>query len=127
MKVLLEIRDQLKDADAKHQAASGLPKTASGEPDYSKDFFGRNAFLAVSGQLNAETYACALTDVYTFGELQVCKILGQKTCSTAILACMLQAYWILNLCWYCEADKAMKQPFKPINQEIPGWTHSEVW
>jgi asparaginyl-tRNA synthetase len=36
-------------------------------PDYSKDFFGKRAFLTVSGQLEAETYATALTRVYTFG------------------------------------------------------------
>ena len=35
--------------------------------DYSQDFFGRQASLTVSGQLNAETYACALGNVYTFG------------------------------------------------------------
>lgn len=35
--------------------------------DYSNDFFGKPAFLTVSGQLNAEIYACALSDVYTFG------------------------------------------------------------
>lgn len=35
--------------------------------DYSKDFFGKPAFLTVSGQLAAETHACALGDVYTFG------------------------------------------------------------
>jgi len=39
----------------------------SGKIDYSKDFFGKSAFLTVSGQLSAETYACALGDVYTFG------------------------------------------------------------
>jgi asparaginyl-tRNA synthetase len=38
-----------------------------GKVDFSKDFFGKPAFLTVSGQLSAETYACALTDVYTFG------------------------------------------------------------
>ena len=36
-------------------------------PDYSKDFFGKRAFLTVSGQLEAETYASALSRVYTFG------------------------------------------------------------
>ncbi|WP_010258210.1 asparagine--tRNA ligase [Treponema primitia] len=36
-------------------------------PDYSKDFFGKRSFLTVSGQLEAETYAAALTRVYTFG------------------------------------------------------------
>lgn len=35
--------------------------------DFSKDFFGKEAFLTVSGQLNAEAYACALGKVYTFG------------------------------------------------------------
>jgi asparaginyl-tRNA synthetase len=38
-----------------------------GAVDYSKDFFARRANLTVSGQLNVETHACALSDVYTFG------------------------------------------------------------
>jgi len=40
---------------------------ATGVADYSQDFFGKPAFLTVSGQLGAETHACALGDVYTFG------------------------------------------------------------
>ncbi|WP_392560941.1 asparagine--tRNA ligase [Orbus sturtevantii] len=44
-----------------------LPKTEAGKIDFDKDFFGKEAFLTVSGQLNAETYACALSKVYTFG------------------------------------------------------------
>ncbi|PIA55290.1 hypothetical protein AQUCO_00800185v1 [Aquilegia coerulea] len=44
-----------------------VPKTAGGLIDWSQDFFGKPAFLTVSGQLNAETYASALSDVYTFG------------------------------------------------------------
>jgi asparaginyl-tRNA synthetase len=36
-------------------------------PDFSHDFFGREAYLTVSGQLNVETFACALSRVYTFG------------------------------------------------------------
>ena len=44
-----------------------LPKTDSDKVDFDKDFFGKEAFLTVSGQLNAETYACALSKVYTFG------------------------------------------------------------
>ena len=35
--------------------------------DYSQDFFGKEAHLTVSGQLNVETYCCALSNVYTFG------------------------------------------------------------
>ena len=38
-----------------------------GEVDYKKDFFEKRASLTVSGQLNAETYAMAFSDVYTFG------------------------------------------------------------
>ncbi len=44
-----------------------LPRTDRGRIDFSKDFFGKETFLTVSGQLNAETYACALSKIYTFG------------------------------------------------------------
>ncbi|MDF0534374.1 asparagine--tRNA ligase [Shewanella yunxiaonensis] len=44
-----------------------LPRTEAGNVDYDKDFFGKEAFLTVSGQLNGETYACALSKIYTFG------------------------------------------------------------
>ena len=43
------------------------PRTPEGRPDWSRDFFGREAFLTVSGQLNVEAYCCALTRCYTFG------------------------------------------------------------
>ncbi len=43
------------------------PRTPSGEVDYGEDFFARQAFLSVSGQLEAETFALALDRVYTFG------------------------------------------------------------
>jgi asparaginyl-tRNA synthetase len=46
---------------------SGVPRTPGGAIDFSKDFFGREAFLTVSGQLNVETYCLALSKVYTFG------------------------------------------------------------
>ena len=44
-----------------------IPKTKEGAVDYSQDFFGKETSLTVSGQLNAETYAQAFRDVYTFG------------------------------------------------------------
>lgn len=44
-----------------------LASSASRKMDYSKDFFGQQASLTVSGQLEAETYAMALGNVYTFG------------------------------------------------------------
>jgi asparaginyl-tRNA synthetase len=46
---------------------ANLPRTPQGRVDFSKDFFGREAFLTVSGQLNIEAYCLALTKVYTFG------------------------------------------------------------
>lgn len=45
----------------------GLAKSKAGAVDYGQDFFGKHAHLTVSGQLNGETYACALTNIYTFG------------------------------------------------------------
>ena len=44
-----------------------LPRTADGQIDYSKDFFGKQTSLTVSGQLNAENFAMAFGNVYTFG------------------------------------------------------------
>src|SRR4026208_2225959 len=46
---------------------AAIPTTTDGQTDFSKDFFGREAFLTVSGQLNVETYCLALSKVYTFG------------------------------------------------------------
>lgn len=46
---------------------SSLPKNEKGEVDNSKDFFTKPTYLTVSGQLNGEAYACALSDIYTFG------------------------------------------------------------
>ncbi|XZQ54748.1 MAG: asparagine--tRNA ligase [Arsenophonus sp.] len=44
-----------------------LPLTDKGDINFDKDFFGQEAFLTVSGQLNGEAYACALSKIYTFG------------------------------------------------------------
>jgi asparaginyl-tRNA synthetase len=46
---------------------ANLPRTPAGAVDYAQDFFGQEAFLTVSGQLNVETYCLALSKVYTFG------------------------------------------------------------
>ncbi len=46
---------------------NNVPRTEDGAVDYSKDFFGREAFLTVSGQLEGETYAMAMKNIYTFG------------------------------------------------------------
>lgn len=46
---------------------ANLPRTEKGEVDFNQDFFGREAFLTVSGQLNVEAYCLALSKVYTFG------------------------------------------------------------
>ncbi len=46
---------------------NNVPKTENGEIDYSKDFFGHEANLTVSGQLSVENFASAFRSVYTFG------------------------------------------------------------
>ena len=43
------------------------PRTEDGKIDFSKDFFGKSAYLTVSGQLNAECFAQAYSKIYTFG------------------------------------------------------------
>lgn len=46
---------------------TNLPLTDDGKVDYTQDFFAKEAFLTVSGQLNAESYCLAMSKVYTFG------------------------------------------------------------
>ncbi len=46
---------------------SDIPLNEEGEVDYTKDFFGKETSLTVSGQLNGETYAQAFKNIYTFG------------------------------------------------------------
>jgi asparaginyl-tRNA synthetase len=43
------------------------PRTDKGEVDWDKDFFGKPAYLTVSGQLNGEAFALGMSDIYTFG------------------------------------------------------------
>ena len=47
--------------------AGSVPRGPDGRTDFGADFFGKEAFLTVSGQLNVESYCCALSKVYTFG------------------------------------------------------------
>src|SRR5690606_3633958 len=53
-----------------HAAAApgrASPSSTAPDIDFSQDFFGKETNLTVSGQLNVETYCCALSKVYTFG------------------------------------------------------------
>ena len=71
VKKAVKAMDTLKQELAQMEHASrkigGLQRTEDGSIDYSEDFFGGKSFLTVSGQLQVETYACALSNVYTFG------------------------------------------------------------
>ena len=49
------------------RTVGGILRTPEGKIDYTQDFFEKPSYLTVSGQLNAEYYACALSNVYTFG------------------------------------------------------------
>lgn len=44
-----------------------LPRLEDGSIDFGQDFFGKEAFLTVSGQLNVEAFCCSMSQVYTFG------------------------------------------------------------
>jgi len=52
---------------AKEDPNKPVEEVVPGAVDYTQDFFGQRVNLTVSGQLNVETHACALSDVYTFG------------------------------------------------------------
>ncbi|MCC6427909.1 MAG: asparagine--tRNA ligase [Phycisphaerales bacterium] len=52
---------------AQSPVPSASSKSTPSPIDYAEDFFGKQAHLTVSGQLNGETYACALSRIYTFG------------------------------------------------------------
>ncbi|KAJ6831658.1 asparagine--tRNA ligase, cytoplasmic 1-like [Iris pallida] len=63
---LTNSKENLAKLEERFNLKAGIPQK-DGKIDYSRDFFGRQAFLTVSGQLQVETYACALGNVYTFG------------------------------------------------------------
>jgi len=64
---MIKATNELAQIEEKARMQAGLPFTANGEIDFTKDFFGRPSFLTVSGQLQGEIYACALSNIYTFG------------------------------------------------------------
>ena len=64
---LTEAKKALSDLEEEARVVGGIPRTEEGKVDYTKDFFNKRAFLSVSGQLDAEAYACSMTSVYTFG------------------------------------------------------------
>ncbi|GBG73250.1 hypothetical protein CBR_g12968 [Chara braunii] len=67
VEVLNKMKELVAEFEVESRRVGGLPRTESGKIDYTSDFFGRQAYLTVSGQLHAETYACSLSNVYTFG------------------------------------------------------------
>lgn len=63
---LTKAKESLAKLEERFNMKGGIPRK-DGKIDYALDFFGRQSFLTVSGQLQVETYACALGNVYTFG------------------------------------------------------------
>lgn len=64
--VLTKAKENLSRLEERFKLKPGIPQK-DGKIDYDHDFFARQAFLTVSGQLQVETYACAVSSVYTFG------------------------------------------------------------
>ena len=64
---LLQAKEELKAAEEASRCVGGIYRSEDGKIDYAHDFFGRPAYLTVSGQLNGEYYACGLSNIYTFG------------------------------------------------------------
>jgi len=64
---LMKAKEEAAKAEEMSSVVGGLKRLPDGKVDYKEDFFGRPAYLTVSGQLQGEYYACALSNVYTFG------------------------------------------------------------
>ncbi|KAG1674615.1 hypothetical protein FOA52_001864 [Chlamydomonas sp. UWO 241] len=64
---LQKAKNDVAAAEESQRWSGGLKRTATGAVDYADDFFGKKAYLTVSGQLQGEFYACALSNIYTFG------------------------------------------------------------
>eukprot|EP00039_Didymoeca_costata_P018404 m.333317 g.333317 ORF g.333317 m.333317 type:complete len:619 (+) comp17117_c0_seq1:128-1984(+) len=62
-----ELQRKLEQLQDDFSAVGGISHTEAGKIDYKKDFFSKPTFLTVSGQLDAEVYACSMTSIYTFG------------------------------------------------------------
>eukprot|EP00897_Mesotaenium_endlicherianum_P000126 jgi/Mesen1/10113/ME000075S09614 len=66
--LLSRAKEEFSRVEERSKMKPGIPRRAEdGGVDYAQDFFARQAFLTVSGQLQVETYACSLSSVYTFG------------------------------------------------------------
>ncbi|VAH14399.1 unnamed protein product [Triticum turgidum subsp. durum] len=65
--VLTKAKENVLRVEERSKLKPGLPLKDDGKIAFENDFFKRQAFLTVSGQLQVETYACALSNVYTFG------------------------------------------------------------
>ncbi|KAI9119064.1 hypothetical protein K1719_009739 [Acacia pycnantha] len=63
---LKKAKESLSKLEERSKLRPGIPKK-DGKTDYTRDFFARQAFLTVSGQLQVESFACSLSSVYTFG------------------------------------------------------------
>ena len=74
------------------RTVGGIVRTPEGSVDYREDFFGKPAFLTVSGQLNGEYYACALSNIYTFGPTFRCAM------PPSAVQCMLHVAWGFSPC-----------------------------
>jgi asparaginyl-tRNA synthetase len=64
---LRRAKDTVLKLEERSKLKPGIPLQGDGTVAFENDFFKRQAFLTVSGQLQVETYACALSSVYTFG------------------------------------------------------------
>ena len=64
---MLKLKNELAEMETAARKIGGIFRDENGKIDYGRDFFHEPTFLTVSGQLNVETYACAMTSVYTFG------------------------------------------------------------
>lgn len=99
-----------------------LPKTKDGKVDYSKDFFGKETSLTVSGQLQGETFALAYQKIYTFGPTFRAENSNTKTHANE--------FWMIEPeIAFCDLDKdmdIMEESLKYIVKYVLDNCHEEL-
>lgn len=116
---LMALKGRISQAESGPRYEGGLPRVPEGSGvDYRQDFFDKAAYLTVSGQLQAENFACALSNVYTFGptfraensrtsrhlaefwmvepEMAYCTLADDMTCAEAYVRFCCR--WLLDHC-----------------------------
>ncbi|CAI7918751.1 unnamed protein product, partial [Closterium sp. NIES-54] len=106
-----------------------IPTNKDGSVDWSQDFFKRPAYLTVSGQLNAEIYACALHDVYTFGPTFRAENSNTSRHLAEFWVCRLSGWTLTSACMHAHplsSCSSFQTTSNPLPQFLLVYTYTSL-